>query len=68
MSHMFLTQNYASITMSMKILKYRSVGKFSSYYLHCRGSASTTCIRLRLGERIGAVAKQEGRSCSELVM
>ena len=68
MSHMFLTQYYASITMFMKILKYRPVSKFSSYYLHCKGSASTTCTRLRLAVRIGAAAKQEGMCCSELVM
>ena len=68
MSHMFLTQYYASITMFMKILKYRSVSAFISYYLRCKGSASTTCIRLRLGVHIGAVSKQEGVSCSDLVM
>ena len=43
------------------------ISKFSSY-LHCKGSASTTCTRLRLAVRIGAVAKQEGMCCSELVM
>ena len=33
----------------------------------CKGSAGTTCIRLRLGVRIGVLANQEGTSCSELV-
>lgn len=63
---MFFTQHYASIIMFIKILKYRPGRAFPRYYLRCKGSASTTCIRLRLGVRRGVVANQEGMSCSEL--
>ena len=65
---MFLTQYYASIFMFIKILNYRSGSAFPSYYLGCKGSAGTTCIRLRLGVCIGVAANQEGMSYSELVM
>ena len=54
--------------MFIKILNYRSGSAFPSYYLGCKGSAGTTCIRLRLGVRIGVAANQEGMSYSELVM
>ena len=68
MLQVFLTQYYASIITFIKDLKIHISKCIPSYYLGCKGSASTTCIRLRLGVRRGVVANQEGTSCSELVM